>query len=201
MPRGRSKKRLRSARTMGTRVRTSATCTCNRAVSIRPKTRCDARSRLMLTCHRRTTLWALRRLREATRLQAEKYFRAALRVQPDLAEAQNNLATLLAGRRAYREAAYHFEKAIRSAPAYVEARHGYGLVLALMQSYTRAVAELETAVRLAPDRAPARVDLADVLATLGRLDEARREYTAAIRLDPANREARAGLAALGRKGG
>ena len=36
MPRGRSKRRLRSARTMRTRVRTSATCTCNRAVSIRP---------------------------------------------------------------------------------------------------------------------------------------------------------------------
>ena len=100
--------------------------------------------------------------------QAESYFRAALRVQPDLVEALNNLATLLAGRRAYQEAAYHFEKAIRSDPANVDARHSYGLVLALMQSYARAAGELEAAVRLAPNRAPLRVDLADVLATLGR---------------------------------
>ena len=66
----------------------------------------------------------------------EEAWRAALRVQPDLAEAQNNLATLLAGRRAYQEAAYHFEKAIRSDPAYVEAHHGYGLVKATSSSYS-----------------------------------------------------------------
>ena len=33
-------------------------------------------------------------------------------MQPDLAEAHNNLGNLLAGRKAYAEAAHHFETAI-----------------------------------------------------------------------------------------
>ncbi len=33
-------------------------------------------------------------------------------MQPDLAEAHNNLGNFLAGQKVYAEAAYHFEKAI-----------------------------------------------------------------------------------------
>ena len=89
-------------------------------------------------------------------------------MQPDLAEAHNNLGNLLAGRKAYAEAAHHFEQAIASDPNYVEARHSYGVVLALMQSYPQAVAELEAVIRLAPQLAQAHLDLADVLAAMGR---------------------------------
>ena len=48
--------------------------------------------------------------------RAEQQFREAIRIQPDLAEAHSNLANLLAGRRAYAEAAAHFEQALRARP-------------------------------------------------------------------------------------
>ena len=80
----------------------------------------------------------------AMRSVAETHFREAIRMQPDLAEAHNNLGNLLAGRKAYAEAAHHFEQAIASNPNYVEARHSHGMVLALMRSYPRAVAELRS---------------------------------------------------------
>ncbi len=125
--------------------------------------------------------------------EAERHFREAIRIQPDLAEAHNNLANLLAGRQAYPEAASHFEAALRSDPNYADAHHGYGLVLALMQSYPKAVVALQAAVRLAPSRARAHTDLADVFAVIGRVDEAAREYELAIQADPREYEAHFGL--------
>ena len=188
MPRGRSKRRLRSAPTMATHVRTSATYLQQGHVD-----QAEEALRRALTIDadlpQANNTWALRRSRRRSGAGREVFPRGAARPAGPCRGSEQSRHP--AGGPRLSGGGVHFEKAIRSAPAYVEARHGYGLVLALMQSYTRAVAELETAVRLAPDRAPARVDLADVLATLGRLDEARREYTGAIRLDPANREARA----------
>ena len=73
-------------------------------------------------------------------------FREAIRSQPDLAEAHNNLGNLLAGRKAYREAAHHFEKAIESDPNYVEAHHSYGLVLALTRSYPQSSCGTRTVI-------------------------------------------------------
>src|SRR5262249_6792194 len=133
---------------------------------------------------------------------AERYFREALRHQPELAEAHNNLGNLLAGRRSYGEAMYHFERALASNPQYVEARHSYGLTLALTGSSARAVAEFEAVVKLAPGLATARIDLADVLTTMGRVDEARVHLTVASKsADAGEREAAVeGLRALDPKG-
>jgi tetratricopeptide (TPR) repeat protein len=131
---------------------------------------------------------------------AETHFREAIRLQPDFAEAHNNLGNLLAGRKEYAEAAHHFEKAIGHDPKYIEARHSYGVVLALMKSYPKAAAELTTVVRLAPGLAQARLDLADVLVAMGRVDEAARELTIAARGNDAGvrESAQAALRALKR---
>ena len=94
---------------------------------------CSGRSRSIRAFHGRTTRWRSRRLRKGVPEEAETYFREAIRQQPDLAEAHNNLGNLLAGRKEYAEAAHHFEKAIAIDPAYVAARHSYGVVLALMR--------------------------------------------------------------------
>ena len=58
----------------------------------------------------RPNTMGLAALRRGTPNVAETHFREAIRLQPDLAEAHNNLGNLLAGRRAYAEAAHHFEK-------------------------------------------------------------------------------------------
>ena len=100
--------------------------------------------------------------------RAEQQFREAIRIQPDLADAHSNLANLLAGRRAYAEAAAHFEQAVRHDPNLVAAHHGYGLVLALTQQNAQAVAALRTAATLEPGRARIHTDIADVLAAMGR---------------------------------
>ena len=88
-------------------------------------------------------------------------------MQPDLAEAHNNLGNVLAGRRAYQEASHHFEKAIRADPNYVDAHHSLGVVRALMGAHAEAITALRAAIVIAPDRPQVRIDLADVLATIG----------------------------------
>ena len=88
-------------------------------------------------CRARTTRLGLAALAQGDRGRAEQQFREAIRIQPDLAEAHSNLANLLAGRRAYAEAAAHFEQALRADPNHVAAHHGYGLVLALTQQNAR----------------------------------------------------------------
>jgi tetratricopeptide (TPR) repeat protein len=124
---------------------------------------------------------------------AEVSFREAIAIQPDMAEAHNNLANLLAGRRNFAEAEYEFQKAIASNPAYVEAHHSYGLLLVLMRSFDRATAELREAVRLDPNTAQLRIDFADILLERGRTAEAGKEYRRAVKLNPASAEAYYGL--------
>ena len=134
---------------------------------------------------------------------AESHFREAIRLQPDLAEAHNNLGNLLAGRHAYPEAAYHFEQAIASNPGYVEARHSYGVTLALTGSNAKAITEIAGGGRArAATGGALRIDLADVLATTGAPDEARAHYAVAAQSgDAAEREAAlAGLRNLERSG-
>ena len=107
----------------------------------------------------------------------ERHLRAAIRAQPDLAEAHNNLGNLLAARKAYGEAGYHFERAIQSNPTYVAARHSCSDSCSpLSRSYQKAVVELQKVVELAPKLDQAHVDLGDVLASMGRTREAAREY-------------------------
>ena len=96
-------------------------------------------------------------------------------MQPDLAEAHNNLGNLLAGRKVYAEAAYHFEQAIASDPELRRRPPQLWCRAGADAAYAKAVVELETVVRLAPELALAHLDLADVLAAMGRIEEAARE--------------------------
>ena len=99
---------------------------------------------------------------------AEQFFRNALLLQTNHAEAHHNLANLLAAHRDYRQAAYHFEQAIAANPAYAEAHHRYGLLLLATGAVDRAQREFEAAVRIKPRFAEAQRDLADILAAKGK---------------------------------
>jgi tetratricopeptide (TPR) repeat protein len=101
-------------------------------------------------------------LKSADTASAETAFRKALNLQPDLAEANSNLATLLAGRRAWGEAAWYFGKAVAANPKNAEFRHSYGLMLAMMRDYSKARAQLEEALKLAPGSADIRAELEDL---------------------------------------
>jgi len=112
----------------------------------------------------------------------------------------SNLATLLAGRKEYREAAFYFAQSLQSDPSSAGARHSYGLVLALLHQDGRAVEELHRAIDLEPGNEQARLDLADVLASSGHRLEATQQYEVVERsADPALRAAAAaGLRSLTR---
>ena len=69
---------------------------------------------------------------------AETHLREAIRLQPDLAEAHNNLGNLSPAATPTLKG-LSLRKAIASNPRYVEARHSYGVTLALAGSYSRAV--------------------------------------------------------------
>jgi tetratricopeptide (TPR) repeat protein len=107
---------------------------------------------------------------------AEQFFRMALQLQTDHAEAHHNLANLLAAGRDYPQAAYHFQQAIAASPAYAEAHYRFGLLLLATGAVDRAQREIEETVRLKPGMAEAHRDLADILAAKGRAREAAAEY-------------------------
>jgi len=98
---------------------------------------------------------------------AEQFFRTALALQTDHAQAHHNLANLLAARRDYPQAAYHFQQAIAADPAYAEAHYRFGLLLLVTGAIDRAQHEIEAALRLKPGMTEARRDLADILAAKG----------------------------------
>jgi len=94
---------------------------------------------------------------------AERAFREAIRLQPDLAEARANLGNLLAARREYREAAFHYQRAVAADSGNAEMHYRYGLVLMLIGDARGAIEELQTTVKLDPKRADAREDLKELL--------------------------------------
>lgn len=124
---------------------------------------------------------------------AEKHFRYAVTLQPDLVEAQYNLAKLLASRGDYRRAEYHASKAIAINPTSVEARYTRALLFLAQGQKRNAIAELREVVRLAPKFAPAHNDLGDVLVTEHRTQEAIGEYQHAIAANPEFLEAHLSL--------
>ena len=107
---------------------------------------------------------------------AEQFFRKALQLQTDHAEAHHNLANLLATNHNYPQAAYHFQQAIAANPGYAEAHYRFGLLLLASGSIDRAQRELEETIRLKPGLAEAHRDLGDILAAKGRAREAAIEY-------------------------
>ncbi len=115
---------------------------------------------------------------------AEQFFRKAIELQTDHAEAHHNLANLLAARREYVQSAYHFQQAIAANPAYAEAHYRFGVLLLATGAVDRAQHEIEAALRLKPGLTDAHRDLADILAAKGRSREAATEYRLAEKDKP-----------------
>jgi len=91
--------------------------------------------------------------------EAARHYAEAVRIKPDSAEAQNNLASALAETGRLQESVPHFEQAVRSAPNYVVARVNFGGVLYRLGRVPEAKAQFEAALRVMPDYAPARQNL------------------------------------------
>ncbi len=134
-------------------------------------------------------------LREQRRPQeAIPLFQAALKLDPDFAEARHNLACAYYQQGRLDEAITQFQEAIRLDfdLAYI----GLGIALAAKGRVGEALSQFEEAVRRLPESAEAHNDLAVVLAQVGRRDEAIAHLRQALKLRPHFPEAQRELRAL-----
>jgi tetratricopeptide (TPR) repeat protein len=125
------------------------------------------------------TLLAQNRLPEA-----EASFRAALRLQPRLAEAQCNLGDTLQQLGRYREAEDCYRSAIELRPELTGAYLNLGLALHRQRKLDEAVSLYRHALRLWPGLAEVHYHLGNALTELSRLEEAIASHREAIRARP-----------------
>jgi len=127
---------------------------------------------------------------------AESVLRAALRQQPDLVQAYQQLSLVLleegetlppaAAPAKFREAAASARQALERQPQHAASQWVLGLALRRLGQKEDALAALAEAVRLRPDRYQYHLHLGETLAETGRLDEALRHLRIAVDLAPSS---------------
>ena len=128
-------------------------------------------------------------------LEAIGEYQVALRIQPDFAEAHNNLANALAYSGRLPEAIPEYQAALRLQPQLAAAHYNLANALASTGRLPEAIPEYQAALRIQPDLAEAHANFGTTLARIpGRLPEAIAEYRAALRLQPDRAEVHFGLA-------
>jgi predicted Zn-dependent protease len=113
---------------------------------------------------------------------AEREYRAELRISPQHVPAMLALANIGLENDQLEEAASLAKRSIELEPKNAEAHHVLGRVLMATNHFSESASELENAKRLAPDSATVRAHLAMVYGRLGRLQEAKAEAAAYVTL-------------------
>lgn len=125
--------------------------------------------------------------------EAEKHYREALRINPNLAMAYFNLGNTLMAQGRSAESVGCYLEAVRIAPNYVNAHYNLGVAFSGLGMNREAVTAYAEALRIRPDFAKARTGLGIALAREGRFEEAASQFSEALRLNPADAEARKNL--------
>jgi cytochrome c-type biogenesis protein CcmH/NrfG len=137
------------------------------------------------------TLLLQSRLREAV-----EYGQRAVRIEPEVAEAQINLGVALFLTGQPEEAIGHLQQAVRIKPDSAEAHYNLGLALGQLGKVREAIAHYEEALRIDPDLVEAHYNLGVALEKAGRVPEAMQHYQQALKLRPDITAARDALARL-----
>jgi predicted Zn-dependent protease len=111
-------------------------------------------------------------------------FAKALALDPDMAEAHDELGELLASSGNLARAENEFREALRSQPDMPSAQSNLGHVLAARGAVAEAAWYFESAVRRSPKDADVRVNYAATLTALNRPDDALKQIDAALKLRP-----------------
>jgi Tfp pilus assembly protein PilF len=117
--------------------------------------------------------------------EAVEHYQEAVRLEPDLAIAQNSLAVGLERQGKMAEALEHYAEALRLDPGYATAHNNLGTALIKLGRFAEALASFHQAVRFGPRIAKYRYNLASVLQEVGQEDEAVVQFREALRLDAA----------------
>ena len=129
--------------------------------------------------------------------QAEDCYRESIQINPNFAEAHNNLGNLLKDLKRYEEAEKEYKEALRINSDFAEAHNNLGVLLhEFKRYYQEAEKEYKEALRLNPDFAEAHYNLGILLYELKRYPEAEKEYKEVLRINPDDARAHNNLGIL-----
>ena len=111
-------------------------------------------------------------------------FKKAIRINPEYADAHNNLGNTYLNKGMLDEAIAEFKKALEINPDFAEAHGNLGETHLNKGVLDEAIAELKKALEIDPEYADARCILGVAYANKGMLDEAIAEYKKAIEINP-----------------
>jgi Flp pilus assembly protein TadD len=114
--------------------------------------------------------------------EAEKEYKEAIRINPNLAEVHNNLGNLLYKLKRFGEAEKEYKEAVRINPDHAKAHNNLGILLYNLKRFEEAEEEYKEAVRINPDYAEAHNNHGNLLSDLKRFEEAEKKYRKAIEL-------------------
>jgi protein O-mannosyl-transferase len=120
-------------------------------------------------------------------------YEEALRLNPNLAQAHNNLGKALNDEGRTRDAIAQYEDVLRLNPGLAVAHNNLGSALNAAGRINEAIVQYEEALRLKPDLAEAHGNLGNALNAAGRTNEAIVQYEEALRLAPDDAQTHAEL--------
>ena len=127
---------------------------------------------------------------------AEKEYKEAIKINPDLAEVHYNLGVLLERLKRHGEAEKEYKEVVRINPNYMAAHYNLGNLLADLKRYDEAENEYRETIRINPDFVQAHYNIGNLLRDLKRFDKAEKEFKEAIRINPDHAEAHNNLGNL-----
>ena len=116
-------------------------------------------------------------------------YRKIVALRPEVAEAHNNLGSVLLDQGRLDEAAAEFQQAVALKPSLFQAHNNLGNVLRQQGQFDQAVACYERAIALRSELTEVHNNLASVLLDQGRLDAAAAHFRQIVALDPGNFQA------------
>jgi len=117
------------------------------------------------------------------------HYQRALVLDPDYADAHNNLGSVLLAQGKLDDAMAHFGQALASNPKHAEAHNNLGNALVAKGRIDDAIAHYERALVLNPGHVNAHNNLGIALVAKGRIDDAVAHYERALVLDPGHANA------------
>jgi tetratricopeptide (TPR) repeat protein len=125
--------------------------------------------------------------------RAMQGYRAAVRKQPDDAEAHRLLGYRLLQQSQYRDAITEEETALRLDPNSADAHYALEQIYALNFHIDDAISEARETLKLAPNFTPMRANLGMIFEATSKWDEADAEYRKTLEIDPENYQALRGM--------